>query len=135
MKVAVIGGGISGLISAYVLGTAGVEVVLYEKDDYLGGAHARTFTVDGVHLDLGFMFFNSVASPNMMEQLESLGVEIEASNMSFAVSLLDNKGHRGCEWGSRNGLSSLFAQKTNAFNPYFWQMLREIIKFKADTLK
>ncbi|XP_043705669.1 uncharacterized protein LOC122655543 isoform X1 [Telopea speciosissima] len=131
MRVAVIGGGISGLISAYVLGKGGVEVVLYEKDDYLGG-HARTVTVDGVDLDLGFMVFNRVTYPNMMEFFESLGVDIEVSDMSFAVSL--DKG-RGCEWGSRNGLSGLFAQKVNAFNPYFWQMLREIFKFKADVLK
>ncbi|KAH9648733.1 Amino oxidase domain-containing protein [Citrus sinensis] len=67
----------------------------------------------------------------MMEFFESLGVDMEMSDMSFSVSL--EKGH-GCEWGSRNGLSSLFAQKKNVLNPYFWQMLREIIKFKDDVL-
>ncbi|KAH9648729.1 Amino oxidase domain-containing protein [Citrus sinensis] len=130
MRVAVIGAGISGLVSAYVLAKAGVEVVLYEKDDYLGG-HAKTVTFDGVDLDLGFMVFNRVTYPNMMEFFESLGVDMEMSDMSFSVSL--EKGH-GCEWGSRNGLSSLFAQKKNVLNPYFWQMLREIIKFKDDVL-
>lgn len=60
MRVAVIGAGISGLVSAYVLAKAGVEVVLYEKDDYLGG-HAKTVTFDGVDLDLGFMVFNRVS--------------------------------------------------------------------------
>lgn len=60
MRVAVIGAGISGLVSAYVLAKEGVEVVLYEKDDYLGG-HARTVTFDGVDLDLGFMVFNRVS--------------------------------------------------------------------------
>lgn len=59
MRVAVVGAGISGLVSAYVLAKAGVEVVLYEKEDYLGG-HARTVTFDGVDLDLGFMVFNRV---------------------------------------------------------------------------
>eukprot|EP00262_Sarcandra_glabra_P015120 TRINITY_DN4593_c0_g2_i1.p1 TRINITY_DN4593_c0_g2~~TRINITY_DN4593_c0_g2_i1.p1 ORF type:complete len:678 (-),score=92.22 TRINITY_DN4593_c0_g2_i1:579-2612(-) len=131
MRVAVIGAGVSGLVSAYVLAKASVEVVLYEKEDYLGG-HARTVTVDGVALDLGFMVFNRVTYPNMMEFFESLGIEMETSDMSFSVSL--EKG-AGCEWGSRNGLSSLFAQKTNALNPYFWQMLHEIIKFKKDVIK
>ncbi|KAF8016553.1 hypothetical protein BT93_H1922 [Corymbia citriodora subsp. variegata] len=66
-----------------------------------------------------------------MELFESLGVEMEISDISFSVSLDEG---RGCEWGSRNGLSSLFAQKTNVLNPYIWQMLREIIKFKEDVL-
>ncbi|KAK2455699.1 Cyclopropane-fatty-acyl-phospholipid synthase [Trifolium repens] len=130
MRVAVVGGGISGLVSAYVLVKAGINVVLYEKEDYLGG-HAKTVNAAGVDLDLGFMVFNRVTYPNMMEFFESLGVEMELSDMSFSVSL--DKG-RGCEWGSRNGLSGLFAQKRNVLNPYFWQMIREIIKFKDDVI-
>lgn len=59
MKVAVVGGGISGLVSATVLAKAGAEVVLYEKEDRLGG-HAKTVVVDGMDLDLGFMSFNPV---------------------------------------------------------------------------
>ncbi|WMV48065.1 hypothetical protein MTR67_041450 [Solanum verrucosum] len=43
--------------------------------------------------------------------------------------------HRGCEWGTRNGFSSLFAQKKNVLNPYFWQMIREIIRFKQDVIR
>ncbi|KEH42686.1 putative cyclopropane-fatty-acyl-phospholipid synthase [Medicago truncatula] len=129
MRVAVVGGGISGLVSAYVLAKGGVNVVLYEKEDYLGG-HAKTVNADGVDLDLGFMVFNRVTYPNMMEFFESLGVEMELSDMSFSVSL--DKG-RGCEWGSRS-LSGLFAQKRNALNPYFWQMIREIVKFKDDAI-
>ncbi|KAH9681802.1 Amino oxidase domain-containing protein [Citrus sinensis] len=130
MRVAVIGGGMSGLVSAYVLAKAGVEVVLYEKEDSLGG-HAKTVTIDGVDLDIGFMLFNHVEYPNMMEFLESLGVDMGTSDMSFSVSL--DKG-QGYEWGTRNGLSSLFAQKKNVLNPYFWQMLREMMKFKDDVL-
>lgn len=68
----------------------------------------------------------------MMEWFESLGIDMETSDMSFAVSL--DKG-RGYEWGSRNGLSSLFAQKGNALNPFFWQMIREIVKFKEDVIR
>ncbi|KAF6145532.1 hypothetical protein GIB67_037565 [Kingdonia uniflora] len=131
MRVAVVGAGVSGLVSAYVLAKNGVDVVLYEKDDYLGG-HGRTVNVEGVDLDLGFMVFNRVTYPNMMEFFESLGVDMETSDMSFAVSL--DKG-QGCEWGSRNGFSSLFAQKRNLLNPYFYQMIREILKFKDDVMK
>lgn len=61
MRIAVVGAGISGLVSAYVLAKAGVNVVVYEKEDYLGG-HAKTVNADGVDLDLGFMVFNRVSA-------------------------------------------------------------------------
>lgn len=73
-----------------------------------------------------------VTYPNMVEFFERLGIEMEASDMSFSVSLDEG---RGCEWGSRNALSGLFAQKKNVLNPYFWQMICEIIKFKEDVLR
>lgn len=59
MRVAVIGAGVSGLVAAYTLAKAGVDVVLYEKEDHLGG-HAWTVRVDGTDVDLGFMVFNGV---------------------------------------------------------------------------
>ncbi|KAJ4722774.1 Cyclopropane-fatty-acyl-phospholipid synthase [Melia azedarach] len=131
MKVAVIGGGISGLVCAYVLAKSGsVKVVLYERQDHLGG-HTNTVTFDGVDLDLAFLLFNPGTYPTTMEFFQSLGVDLETSDMSFSVSL--DKG-QGCEWGSRNGLSSLFAEKKNLLNPYFCQMLREITKFRGDVL-
>ncbi|KAJ8434860.1 hypothetical protein Cgig2_022139 [Carnegiea gigantea] len=76
-------------------------------------------------------YANKVTYPNMMELFENLGVDMEASDMSFSVSL--DQG-RGCEWGSRNGLSGLFAQKSNAMNPYFLNMIREIVKFNDDVI-
>ncbi|KZV16995.1 hypothetical protein F511_30518 [Dorcoceras hygrometricum] len=130
-RVAVVGSGISGLVAAHTVAEAGAEVVLYEKEDYLGG-HAKTVSVCGTQLDLAFMVFNRVTYPNMMEFFENLGVDMELSDMSFSVSL--DKG-RGCEWGSRNGLSGLFAQKKNVLNPNFWRMIREIIRFKDDAMK
>ncbi|KAK6145920.1 hypothetical protein DH2020_019789 [Rehmannia glutinosa] len=130
MRVAVVGGGVSGLVAAHMVAEAGAAVVLYEKEDYLGG-HAKTVTIDDTSLDLGFMVFNRVTYPNMMEFFENLGVDMEISDMSFSVSL--DKG-QGCEWGSRTGLPGLFAQKKNVLNPYFWKMITEIIKFKDDVL-
>lgn len=67
--------------------------------------------------------------PEVMELLESVGVDTEASDISYSVSLDDG---RRFGWGTGNGLSGLFAQKKNVFNPWFWKMIREIIKFRND---
>jgi predicted NAD/FAD-binding protein len=72
--------------------------------------------------------------PNMMRWFEDLGVEVEASDMSFSASLrLDKVG--GLEWGTRNGISCVLAQKSNLLCPRFWLVIREIIKFKNHALK
>ncbi|WVZ57371.1 hypothetical protein U9M48_007764 [Paspalum notatum var. saurae] len=142
MKVAVVGAGVAGLAAAHELARSGggaVQVTLYEKQDHLGGHACRTVDAevdDGttVHLDLGFMVFNQVTSPNMMAWFEGLGVEVERSDMSFSVSTkLD--GDKGFEWGSRNGISGLLAQKRNSLSPSFWRMILEIFKFKNHAIK
>ncbi|MCO5601574.1 hypothetical protein L7F22_055697 [Adiantum nelumboides] len=129
-RVAVIGAGIAGLAAARTLALAGLQVVLYEKEDNVGG-HARTVQVDGVSLDLGFMVFNRVTYPNMLKLFDDLGVEVEESDMSFSISLDEG---RGWEWSS-NGLLGLFAQRKNLLNPYFLRMIKEIIKFQQDVIQ
>ncbi|XP_071726326.1 uncharacterized protein [Rutidosis leptorrhynchoides] len=130
-RVGIVGAGISGLVSAYLLTKAGVKVVLYEKDYDLDN-NAKIVTVDGVDLDLEMLAFNQVTCPNTMEFIEMLGVDVEISDMSFSFSL--DKGN-GFEWGTRNGLSSVFAQNLNALNPFFLRMLREFTKFKNDVIR
>lgn len=86
-------------------------------------------------VELEMFEFTQVTYPNMLEWFEGLGVEMEISDMSFSVSTqLGTSGSR-CEWGSRNGISGLLAQKSNAISPSFWRMIREILKFKDDALK
>uniref|UniRef100_A0A6N2MNV6 Amine oxidase domain-containing protein n=1 Tax=Salix viminalis TaxID=40686 RepID=A0A6N2MNV6_SALVM len=91
MKVAVVGAGISGLVSAYVLAKAGVEVVLYEKDDYLG-AHAKTVSFDGADLDLGFMVFNRKWAVRFVcteeEYVKSVLLENDSRNYRFKDDVL-----------------------------------------------
>uniref|UniRef100_R7VZ12 Cyclopropane-fatty-acyl-phospholipid synthase n=1 Tax=Aegilops tauschii TaxID=37682 RepID=R7VZ12_AEGTA len=141
MRVAVVGGGVSGLAAAHELlaasGGDGVRVTLYEEEDRLGGRASTVAVDDGagrVHLDLGFLIFNQVTYSHMMEWLEGLGVEMERSDMSFSVSTQSDGGSRGCEWGNGNGISSLLAQKANILKTSFWRMVREILKFKNDAL-
>lgn len=84
-----------------------------------------------VSLIVGLMCILQVTYPNMIDYFEQAGIEMEESDMSFSVSL--NRG-KGCEWGSKS-LGGLFAQKRNAANPYFYQMIREIIQFKDDVMR
>jgi len=48
----VVGGGVSGLLSALSLSKEGKNVLLLEKEDFLGG-NLRTYTVDGYTVDTG----------------------------------------------------------------------------------
>ncbi|MGH3456690.1 protoporphyrinogen oxidase [Aeromicrobium sp.] len=52
MRVAVVGGGVAGLAAAYALGKAGLDVVVLEGSDRIGGK-LRLAEVDGVTLDVG----------------------------------------------------------------------------------
>ena len=52
MRVAVVGGGVAGLTAAYELGQAGVDVLVLEGSDRVGGK-LRLAEVDGVTLDVG----------------------------------------------------------------------------------
>ena len=45
MKIAIVGSGISGLGAAYALHSAGHDITLYEKNNYLGG-HSRTIDIE-----------------------------------------------------------------------------------------
>ena len=60
MKIAIIGGGISGLVSAYLL-QGGHEVTVFGANDYIGGhTHTHDVEVEGKRyaVDTGFIVFN-----------------------------------------------------------------------------
>ena len=126
MKIAVIGSGISGLSSAYYLSKKN-EVDLFEKDDHFGG-HSYTFDINEknkkVSVDLGFIVFNKITYPNLINFFEELKVPYEKSDMSFSVSVKDSN----IEYGG-TGFNSLFARKNNLFNFNFIKMIYEIISF------
>lgn len=55
MKVAVIGGGFSGMLAAYLLEKKGIHVTIYEKQAYIGG-HCKTIVSRDVYTELGTIF-------------------------------------------------------------------------------
>lgn len=126
MKIAIIGSGISGLVCAHLL-SPHHEVTLFEANDYLGG-HTATKTVELAGkqwaIDTGFIVFNDRTYPNFQKLLHQLGVPYQPTEMSFSVSNPVN----GLVYNGHS-LSTLFAQTKNWFNPRFYRLLAEIVRF------
>lgn len=126
MRIAVIGGGISGMMSWYLLRQQH-QVTLFEAGNYLGG-HTATVdvSVNGCEyaVDTGFIVFNNWTYPLFNRFIAELQVPFQHTTMSFAVT------DRAADFEyNGNNLWSLFAQKRNLLRPFFWRMLRDIVRF------
>ena len=127
MKIAVIGSGISGLSSAYYLSKKH-KVDLFEKQDRFGG-HSYTLDIkyddkEKVSVDIGFMVFNKLTYPNLINFFEENKIEIEKSDMSFSVNVKNTN----IEYCGK-GLNGIFSNRSNLFNYKFVKMFFEIINF------
>lgn len=128
MKIAIVGSGISGNMAAYLLSRSH-DVTVFEKRDRAGG-HAATkdidYTGDGdwMSVDTGFIVYNELNYPGLVQLFKELKVDTEASNMSFAFSADQGR----FEWAGHS-VKAVFAQKRNWLNPLFWLMIRDIFKF------
>lgn len=126
MKIAVVGSGISGLGSAWLL-SRGHEVHLFEADSRLGG-HANTAIVTenekNVPMDTGFLVYNELTYPNLTAFFRELQVETVDSNMSLSVQVPE----KNLEW-SGTSLNTIFAQRRNLININFYTLLAEIMRF------
>jgi len=128
-RVAVIGGGIAGIASAWLLSKKH-EVTLFEANDYVGG-HTNTVevTLDGktAPVDTGFLVCNDLTYPNLLALFAELGVKLHPTNMTFGVSVAED----GIEWAGTD-LSTVFAQPGNLFKPRFWGMIYDILRFNKN---
>ncbi|QEG21899.1 NAD(P)/FAD-dependent oxidoreductase [Mariniblastus fucicola] len=126
MKIAVIGAGVSGLVAAERLRQTH-DVTVFEAGSYIGG-HTNTIDVESpdgpLSIDTGFIVFNDRTYPNFIKLLDRLNVPSQDTIMSFSVK---------CE---RTGLEyrgadpdGLFAQRRNLFNPKFYRLLYDLMKF------
>ncbi|MBV0913334.1 NAD(P)/FAD-dependent oxidoreductase [Anianabacter salinae] len=129
-RIAVVGGGISGLGAAYFL-SGDYDVVLFEAEPRLGG-HARTVLAgrNGHQpVDTGFIVFNYANYPHLTRLFEELDVPVAKSDMSFGASI------RGgwLEFGLKD-FGSVFAQRRNIVRPQYYGMIRDILRFNARAL-
>ena len=87
MKIAIVGGGIAGNVAAYHLNREH-EITMFEAGDHVGG-HTHTHEIEHegrlVAVDTGFIVLNDRTYPNFIALLDELGVEVQASEMSFSV--------------------------------------------------
>ena len=126
-KIAVIGGGISGLGAAYSLSNT-YQVTLFEAENRLGG-HARTVFAGkngNQAVDTGFIVFNYPNYPELSQLFSELNVPIAKSDMSFGASLNDGT----IEYALRN-FDAIFAQRKNVLNPRFVKMVWDINRFNT----
>ncbi|WP_108262796.1 NAD(P)/FAD-dependent oxidoreductase [Mangrovicoccus ximenensis] len=126
-RVAVIGGGISGMGAALGL-SPWHKVTLFEASSRLGG-HANT-VLGGRRgdqpVDIGFIVFNRVNYPQLTRLFAELEVPVAPAAMTFGVSI----GGGQLEYALQD-MGALFAQRRNLARPAYWRMLRDVLRFNA----
>ena len=132
MKIAIIGSGIAGNVVAHHLHREH-DITVFEAAGHIGG-HTHTHTIDlngeRHEIDTGFIVFNDWTYPNFIALLDELGVESQASAMSFSV----RNEASGLEYNGTT-LNTLFAQRRNLLRPLFYRMIRDILRFNREAPK
>jgi uncharacterized protein len=126
MRIAVIGAGIAGLASSWLLSRVH-EVTLFEANDYLGGhTHTHEVEVAGRRhaVDSGFIVYSPRHYPLLTRLLAELGVDSQATTMSFSV----RNEASGLEYNA-GSLDGLFCQRQNLLSPRFLGMVRDLLRF------
>ena len=126
MKIAIVGGGISGLYAAHYLSKQH-HVTLYEAHNTLGGhtdTHSITIKERNYKIDTGFIVFNEHNYHYFCRFLNDLGVASQPSIMTFSVA----DALSGIEYNATT-LDKLFCQRRNLFRPQFYRMVRDILRF------
>jgi predicted NAD/FAD-binding protein len=128
VRIAIVGGGVSGLVAAHLLHREH-EIVVYEANSYAGG-HTNTVRVEtpaGSHqVDTGFIVMNDRNYPNFTRLLDALGVARQPTHMSFSV-----KGEEE-DFEYAGTPTGLFCQPRNALSVGFQRMLADLVRFNRE---
>lgn len=126
-KIAIIGGGVSGVVSAYYLQGL-YDVTIFEKNSYLGG-HTNTIEIEegadaGTVIDTGFIVLNDKNYPNLHNFFKDINVDVRYTDMSFSFySELDKFSYSG------KTIDSFFADRKNLYSLRFYKFILEILRF------
>jgi predicted NAD/FAD-binding protein len=118
-RIAVVGGGVSGITAGYVLSRTD-HVTLFEADDRLGG-HADTHPTG---VDTGFIVYNERTYPLLTRLFAELGVATQPSQMSMSVRCAGC----GLQYAGQRGLPGLAAGLPRGRGRYV-RMLAEVPRF------
>ena len=125
MKVAIVGGGVAGLVAARELAKR-VDITLFEASDHLGG-DAYTLEVERSGrrhpVETGFVVYTERTYPNFTRLLAELGVATQPATMSFSV----RDDHEGVEFGT-HALRTLELRHLLVREP--WQILWDALRFR-----
>ncbi|MBK66793.1 MAG: NAD/FAD-binding protein [Rickettsiales bacterium] len=123
-KIAIIGSGITGLACAWHLNRCGFDFRIFEKNARIGGHSNTVDTPSKTPVDTGFIVYNEWTYPNLINLFETIDVDTEASDMSFAISM--DKGN--FEYAG-DDFWTLFGQKRNFFRPRMYSMIKDLLRF------
>ncbi|KUJ84578.1 FAD-dependent oxidoreductase [Microbulbifer flavimaris] len=132
MRIAIVGSGIAGLTSAYLLNKK-YDITLFESAERLGGHTATIDVQEGgreLAIDTGFIVYNDWTYPNFIKLMDQLGVESQPTDMGFSVC----SDRESFEYAGNN-LNSLFGQRSNLLSPGHWRMLRDILRFNREAVR
>jgi len=127
LRIAVVGGGVAGIVAAWLLQREH-DVTLFEANDYLGG-HTHTIIIEdgpdaGTPVDTGFIVHNDRTYPYFRRFLNRLHIETVNTDMSFSF----HDRVTGLVY-SGSGLNGLFAQRGNLLRASFWRMIHGMLRF------
>lgn len=126
MRIAVVGSGISGMASAWLLSRRH-EVHLFEREPRIGG-HTDTRSVPTpagatVPIDTGFIVYNEVTYPLLVRLFDELGVATQPSSMSWSLQC------KRCNLEYAGSAQGMFAQRRRIGDPRHLRMLADLLAF------
>jgi predicted NAD/FAD-binding protein len=126
MRIAVVGSGIAGMASAWLLSRKH-HVTLFEANNYFGG-HTHTHDVEQqgrrYQIDSGFIVHNPIHYPLLTRMFGEINVPSQPTTMSFSV----HSEATGLEYNAAT-LATLFCQRRNLWSPRFIGMVRDLLRF------
>ena len=125
MRIGVVGSGIAGAASAWLLSRQH-QVTLFERSPHPGG-HTRTIEVPFGRrtrpVDTGFIVYNTTTYPLFVRLLDELGVESQASEMSWSLTCA------ACELSYAGSARGALAQPRRLLDRAHLRMLADIGRF------